>query len=183
MAGEAVGINLPVYNLSSVAVTERNAQYPGDPFTDDNGDGSYNTYLGCNRAGACAPGIGINSGNMAYLTPQIGNENPQQFTLEDQAEAARIPQDSQHIGGVAEAVTPGGELAQPVVPNFTPAVIPVNMIVDPNGTPDFNNTANMVVVDTVAAPGAEMDSVSGAVNRSNVTTAVGDIAWGDVPVA
>ena len=183
MAGESVGINLPVYNLSSVAATERNAEYPGTPFSDDNGDGSYNTYLGCNRAGACAPGIGINSGNPAYLDPQIGNENPQQFTLEDQNEAGRTPQDSQHIGGVAEAVTPGGELAQPVVPNFTPAFVPVNMIVDPNGTPDFNNTANMVVVNTVAAPGAEMDSVTGAVNRSNVTTAVGDIAWGDVPIA
>ena len=52
MAGEAVGINLPSFTVAPTAVTERNAQYSGTPLSDVDGDGDYNTYLGCNRAGS-----------------------------------------------------------------------------------------------------------------------------------
>ena len=170
MAGEPVGINLPTYQLDSVTVTARNAQYPDTPFSDVDGDGSYNTYLGCNRAGSNAPGIGINSGNLYPLGVGVGVT--EDWTLEDQFEAARVPQDSEHIGG-------DGLGAGEIYPDGNN---PINMIVDPNGTPDFNNTANFVVADTVALPGGVADVVSGTVNRTNVSTAIGDILWGDVPV-
>ena len=183
MAGELIGLNIPAFNLSPTAVTERNAQYPGDPFDDDDGDGSYNTYLGMNRAGSNAPAIGLNTGNLSYLTPQVGDENPQQWTLLDQDGAGRTPQDSAHLGGVNAAVVPGGELADPPVPNFTPAVIPLKNILDQHGTPDFTDEPEFVVCDAVAAPGVVCDTVTGAVNRTAVTTAVGDIVWGVTPVA
>jgi hypothetical protein len=48
---------------------------------------------GCNLAASNAPGIGINMGGGAVVG------TAEQFTLEDQAEAARTPQDSQVIGG------------------------------------------------------------------------------------
>ena len=51
---------------------------------------------GGNQAGACAPGVGINADDTAPIAV-VGT--PEQFTLEDQDEAARTPQVSQHIGG------------------------------------------------------------------------------------
>lgn len=48
---------------------------------------------GMNNGGSCAPGIGINMNEGAV----VGTD--EQFTLLDQAAAARTPQDSQHIGG------------------------------------------------------------------------------------
>ncbi len=81
--------NAASFFLDGVTVTARNAQYTGTPFTDIAGDGSYNTYLGGNRAGSCAPGIGIATTNGQC---KLGD-----WTVEDQHEAARDPQDSQHI--------------------------------------------------------------------------------------
>ena len=171
MAGELHGDNVSTYQLDAATTAALNALYPGDPFDDVDGDGSYNTYLGCNRAGSNAPGIGINSGNLYPLGVGVGNQ--ESWSLEDQFEAGRTPQDSEHIGG--DGLGAGEE--------FPAGVNPINMIIDQDGTPDFNNTANFVVADTVAAPGVECDTVTGAVNRTAVTTAVGDILWADVPVA
>ena len=50
---------------------------------------------GANNAGSNACGIGINIGIGAVVG------TPAQFTLEDQYEAARTPQNSQAIGGLA----------------------------------------------------------------------------------
>ena len=50
---------------------------------------------GMNAGGACAPGLGINIGAGAI------DGTPEQFTLLDQDEAIRVPQDGQQIGGLA----------------------------------------------------------------------------------
>ena len=94
MAGVAFP-NLPTFNLDPATVTARNADYTDTPLTDDPGDGTFDgPYLGCNRAGSCAPGIGINTGD---FSPKLDD-----WTLLDQNSdtgEARTPQDSQHIGG------------------------------------------------------------------------------------
>lgn len=168
MAGEAIGSNIPTYNLNATSVTARNAEYTGTPLTDIDGDGDYNTYLGCNRGGSNAPGIGINSGNLTYLNGEA--ERPEGWTVLDQAGAGRTPQDSQHLGG--DGLGDGDA-----------TVNPINGILDRDGTPDFNEEMEFVVADAIAAPGAVADTVTGAVNRTAVTTAVGDVLWGVTPVA
>ncbi len=80
------------YTLNATAVAARDAQYTGTPLTDTTGDGTTaNPYLGGNRAGSCAPGIGIATAN--------GQCKLSDWSVADQHEAARDPQDSQHIGG------------------------------------------------------------------------------------
>ena len=165
---EIANPNLPSLLLSATAVTERNAEYPGDPFTDDEGTGDYNTYLGCNRAGSCAPGIGINT---SFIDPKLSD-----WSLLDQAGAVRDPQDSEHIGGINESASPIGE--------FTPAVIPINAIVDPNGTPDFNDTLTFIEAEAQAAPGVGFGAANAdPINRTDQTVEVGDRLWGTNSVA
>ena len=87
-----MAVNDNTFNLRAAAVVARDAEYPGTPLTDPTGDGTYDDpYLGCNRAGSCAPGIGIATAN--------GQCKLEDWTVLDQHEAARNPQDSQHIGG------------------------------------------------------------------------------------
>ena len=173
--------NLPSFSLSAAAETARNAEYAGTPLTDVTGDGTRNTYLGCNRAGSCAPGIGINTGEVFQTVAEVAiGPRPDNWTELDQAEAARIPQDSQHSGGIVDAA-PEYE----GVPYPTPAQVgdePIRFADMTVGAVDVNDTANFVIADTVAAPGAVMDSVSGAVNATSSTTAIGDLLWGPVPV-
>ena len=168
--------NLPSFTLSATAVTERNAQYPGDPFDDVDGDGSYNTYLGMNRGG-CAPGIGINT---SFIDPKLSD-----WSILDQAGDARVPQDSSHIGGVNAAVVPGGELEDPPVPNFTPAVIPINAVLDRDEvTNDYDDTLSYITALAQAAPGVGFGAANAdPINRTDVTIEIGDVAWGtnDVP--
>ena len=83
--------NAAAFTLNATAVAARDAQYTGTPLTDVAGDGSYNTYLGGNRAGSNAPGIGIATANGQC---KLGD-----WSVLDQHGAARDPQDSQHIGG------------------------------------------------------------------------------------
>ncbi|GAG03523.1 unnamed protein product, partial [marine sediment metagenome] len=129
--------------------------------------------------GSCAPGIGINTGNLLLTAAQIaaGEVRWADWTELDQFEAARIPQDTQHIGGIedAEDVTAS--------PRFTPGDHPANLIQGQHGgVPDFNDTANLVITDAAVADGGVMDTVSGAINKTGVTTAIGDLIWGPVPV-
>ena len=164
--------NLATYQLNAASVTARNAEYNGTPFTDIPGDGSYaDPVLGGNKAGSCAPGIGINTGEVFQTAAELAanGERFASWTQLDQAEAARIPQDSQHIGG--DALGDGDE-----------SVNPLNVILNPNSSPDLNDTANLVITDTAAADGAVMDSVSGAVNQTGQTVGIGDLIWGNVPV-
>jgi hypothetical protein len=87
-----MAVNANTFCLNGTAVTARNAEYPDTPFTDPTGDGTYvDPYLGGNRAGSNAPGIGIATAN--------GQCKLEDWTVLDQHEAARDPQDSQHIGG------------------------------------------------------------------------------------
>lgn len=178
MAGEPVGLNIPSFTLSATAVTERNAEYPGNPFTDDNGDGSYNTYLGMNRSG-CSPGIGIGTGFVLGADAAEVNGRPEKWTLLDQDGNARDPQQSGHIGFVNAAVVPGGELQDPPVPNFTPAPVDINSVLDQHGTPDFADEMQMAAASQQAAPGVGI-GVAGAdpVNRTNVTVEIGEVIWG-----
>lgn len=73
----------PTYFIDDVAQAARAAEVTAADF-----DG------GCNLAGSCAPGVGINMLGGAVVG------TPEQFTLEDQHENARVGQISQHIGGL-----------------------------------------------------------------------------------
>ena len=80
----------PSYYLDGTLVSARESEVPDASFAN-----------GANAAASCAPGIGINEGEGVVVG------DPQQFTLLDQAEAARTPQDSQHIGEDATPVNIG----------------------------------------------------------------------------
>jgi hypothetical protein len=166
MAGEVVGLNIPTFQNNATSVTARNAEYTGDPLDDVDGDGSYNTYLGCNRAGSCAPGIGIGSGFVLGATAAIVNGRPEKWTVLDQAGAARAPQDSQHIGG--DGLGDGDA-----------TVNPINAILDQHGTPDFADEAEMAAAVQQAAPGVGTGTAGAdPVNRTNVTVEIGEVVWG-----
>ena len=62
---------------------------------------------GGNMAGSCAAGLGINIAGGALPDPSDGN-----WTLLDQAGAARTPQTSQHIGQDATAVNVTDNVAE-----------------------------------------------------------------------
>jgi hypothetical protein len=180
-------LSIPTYNLDGTDVTARNGEYTGTPLTDTTGNGTYSSYLGMNRAGSNAPGIGITTGGLQQTAAEIaaGDVRYNNWTEEDQHEAARIPQDSQHLGGtgyVNRATTdwPSSGGVEGV------GDVPVQFIIQPAsapGTVDVNDTANLVVTDTAAADGAVMDTVSGAVNQTGATVGIGDLVWGNVPVA
>jgi hypothetical protein len=151
--------NLTTYFLDAVTVAARNAEYPGTPLTDPPGDGTYaDPYLGCNRAGSCAPGIGINT---AHVDPKL-----EDWSILDQAEDARSPQNSQHLGG--DGLEGGNQAVEPV--RFIQGA-------------DVNDTASFSVADTAAVAGAAYDSVTLALNETGKTVAIGDRIWGPIPVA
>ena len=77
-------MNVATFYIDGTAKTIREGEVPDASF--DNG---------ANNAGSNACGIGINMGGGAIVG------TPAQFTLEDQHEAARTPQNSQAIGGLA----------------------------------------------------------------------------------
>jgi hypothetical protein len=157
--------NIPTFLQDAAAVTARNAEYPNTPLSDVTGDGTTaNPYLGMNRAGSNAPGIGIATGSVHV--PLGGAPRPDNWTELDQAAAARIPQDSQHIGGSGLGAGDG-------------TVEPIRHIVGA----DVNDTANFVVADTAAVDGAIADTVSGGLNETGETIAIGDLLWARVPVA
>jgi hypothetical protein len=72
----------PTFFIEDATVATRAAEVPLADFD-----------AGCNLAGSCAPGLGVNALGGAIVG------TPEQFTLEDQHEIARTPQTSQHIGG------------------------------------------------------------------------------------
>lgn len=109
----------PTYFQDATAVAARDAEYTGTPCSDVDGDGTTaNPYLGCNRAGSSAPGVGIN----VSPTPAAsdGDVHPPNWTLEDQHEVARAPQDGAHLGNTGLA---GGTAGVGTVPIniFAPA--------------------------------------------------------------
>jgi len=192
---EVIAPNIPTNCASLTAITEREAQHAAlgenaTPFTDGPGDGSFgDPYLGMNRAGGSNPGVGICTG-LVYQTAEEVAAGPEIFTGwteldqgdpvesgESQTPLPRIPQNSGTIGHIDAS-----SLAEDItgtVPAFTPAVVPVTVTVGA----DINNTADFVITDTAAADGDVMDTVSGAINNTGETVGVGDLIWGQVPVA
>ena len=137
--------NLATYAVNATTLATRSAEVSDADFTG-----------GCNRGG-CNNGIGIATDN---YNPKVDD-----WTTLDQAEAARAPQDSQHIGGDG--------LGAGDATNF-----PITII---NGA-DVNDTAAFVVADTQAVNGVAFDITSGAVNVGTGTVEIGDRAWGAIPV-
>jgi len=208
-----VAPSIPSYVDDPAAVAGRNGQFTGTPFTDANGTANYiGPYLGGNRAGSNAPGIGIATGIVSATAAAIAafpadqtppGPYPEKFTLLDQDTDARIPQVSSVIGGDGltlrvgntvntwdktqalytenGAASSGGEEGKATdevrfiysVPNVDPEV---------SGTVDVDDTANLVITTTAAVDGAEMDTVTGALNDTGETVEIGAMIWGRVPV-
>lgn len=182
---EIANPNIPTYQDNAADVTARDAEVPtyidgqtANPFEDSNGDGTYNSYLGCNRAGSCASGIGICSG-------VINTDTAEQWTVLDQNEAARVPQDSDYIGNTgfvdrSSVAWPssGGDIGNPTNP-----ITHIQYPASAPGTVDVNDTANYLAATQQAAPGAVVDVGSGAINATDQTVEIGDVGWFPVPVA
>ena len=176
--------NIPTSGYNVAAALSRGLEVPDAAFSDTNGDGSYNSYLGCNRAGSNAPGIGIASGLVYQTAAELAaGERFEGWTELDQNSAARIPQDTALIGnggyvnrGAVDWPSSGGSEGNPTLPIvhvIQPASVP--------GVLDVTDPANLVVADTAAADGAVMDTSSGAVNQTGAAVAIGDLVWGNVP--
>ena len=141
--------NLATYQLNATSVAARDAEM----------EVSGQFAGGMNLAGSNAPGIGINTGN---IDPKL-----EDWSVLDQAGAARAPQDSQHIGG-------DGLGAGDATNN------PINCV---QGA-DINDTLSYITALSQAAPGAGFGAASAdPVNRTDVTIEIGDRAWGTNTVA
>lgn len=168
-----VAPNLPSFFIDPATVTARNAEFAGTPLTDNDGGGTYaDPYLGMNRGGSNAPGIGINTGD---FDPKLDD-----WTLLDQGQGdagatplARTPQNSQHIGG--EGL--GGTLPSSGGSEGLTDVKPVNAVI----AADFNDTMAFVQTAGEIAPGADL--VAGVVNRTGLTVPSGANAWGTTTTA
>ena len=137
--------NLATYAVNATTLAARIAQVANADFTG-----------GMNR-GSSNQGVGICTDN---YNPIVAD-----WTTLDQAEDARIPQESQHIGGNGLL---GGDAS----------TMPIKII---NGA-DINDTAAFVVADTQATNGNEIDTVSGAINVGTGTVEIGDRVWAAIPV-
>lgn len=125
----------PTFFQDPTDVAGRDGEYTDTPCSDVVGDGSYNTYLGCNRAGSNAPGLGLNPSPTPAAS--AGPVNAEQWTVLDQHEAARSPQDGQQIGGVgfvdrSSVAWPSSGGVEGV------GDVPINIL--DTATPDVNNT-------------------------------------------
>ena len=121
----------PTYFQDPTTVAARDAEYTGTPCSDVTGDGTYNSYLGCNRAGSSSPGIGVNPSPTPGASD--GGVNANDWTVLDQHNAARTPQDGAHIGNTGLGAGTEGV-----------GTVPIN-IADRSetATPDMNNTCHL----------------------------------------
>lgn len=156
--------NLPTYFLNASTQTTRNGEYTGTPFTDTTGDGTYaNPYLGCNRAGSCAPGIGVATDN---IDPKLDD-----WSVNDQEGNARTPQNSQHIGSNGLGSGQQGSTGA--------AVLNVRL----SGT-DYNDTLSYIAAVVQGAVGSGYNTAGAdPKNRSSRTVEVGERLWGTNDVA
>tara|TARA_R110002153_G_scaffold274037_1_gene446784 strand:- start:23425 stop:23763 length:339 start_codon:yes stop_codon:yes gene_type:complete len=83
-------MTLPTFYMNATLQSARESELPNASFSN-----------GMNLAGSNNAAIGVNFGGGAVAG------TPEQFTLLDQAAAARNPQDSQHIGSAASSVRYG----------------------------------------------------------------------------
>jgi hypothetical protein len=186
-----MALNLPTIGVDAASVVARNAEYADTPFSDIPGNGEYNTYLGMNAAGGNADVIGVNTGAVYLTAAEIAaaapaDARPDNWTQLDQDEATRIPQVTQLLGGagfVDRTVATGNWDSSGGVEGK--GDLPTKFVIQPASVPgalDLNNTANLVITDTAAVDGAEMDTVSGAINNTGTTVGIGDSCWGQVVV-
>jgi hypothetical protein len=163
--------NIPTNCSSAADITARDAEYTGTPCTDVVGDGTAaDPYLGMNRAGSNAPGIGIATG---FIDPKLTD-----WSILDQHEAARTPQDGQLLGGAgfvdrSSVAWPSSGGVEGV------GALPITHTVGA----DINDTANYLAATQQAVADAVVDLTTGAVNKTGVTVEIGDVAWYPVPVA
>lgn len=146
--------NLPTFMIIDASVASRNAEFSGTPLTDIDGGGTYaDPYLGCNRGGSSAPGLGINSGE--------SNPKLDDWSVNDQEENGRLPQSGQHLGG--SGLGDGNE-AKDVI-RFV------------QGT-DFTELTNFIIASQNAVDGAVADIGSGTKNETGAPVVIGDRLWG-----
>jgi hypothetical protein len=140
--------NLATYHQDAVTKAARAAQVPAADF-----DG------GVNKGGSCAGGIGLNTGD---VDPKLDD-----WTVLDQAGAARAPQNSQHIGGDGTAA--GNTASEPLR-----AV---------QGA-DVNDTLSYVTAIVTAADGVGVGTANAdPINRTGKTVTAGERLWGTNTVA
>lgn len=140
--------NLATYHQDAVTKAAREAEVTAADF-----DG------GVNKGGSCAGGIGINTGDVDPKTDD--------WSVLDQAGAARTPQDSQHIGGDGTAA---GNTATDTLRAVQGA--------------DVNDTLSYIAAVVQAADGAGMGTAGAdPVNRTGKTVEIGERAWGTNTVA
>lgn len=171
-------MNVPTFTIQGTDALARVGETGNLNFSDVDGTGGYNEYLGCNRCGSNAPGIGIQVGALQYLAGE--DELPEKWTVEDQDEAARTPQVSAVIsnrGRVNRSTVPydssGGQEGKADQPILHADIAGL----------DFNDTANFLAATQAAAPDAVVDAGTGAVNKTGAAVAIGDTGWFPVPVA
>lgn len=143
-----MAINIPTYCLSTATV---GTLQPLTPDADWEG--------GMNQGGSNAPGVGINTGNPG---PKLDD-----WTLLDQAGAARNPQTSQHLGG--NGLGDGSDTAV------------VNLLANQGQGADINDTLSFVQTIAQVAPGGDLGG--GTINRTGQTVESGVNCWGTNTVA
>ena len=140
--------NLATYGRNEASITAREMDTPLANFDD-----------GMNFGASNAPGIGI--------CTDVVNPKLSDWTVLDQAEAARQPQDSQHLGG--DGLGDGDATNAPI------QVI--------QGA-DINDTAYFMEALAQAAPGVGIGVANAApINRSSQTVEIGDRVWATFTVA
>ena len=140
--------NLATFYVNPSTLTTRKSEVPNADYDD-----------GCNKAGSCAPAIGICTG--------IVDSKIEDWSVLDQAAAPRTPQDSQHIGGNGLGA---GDASNS----------PINAV---QGA-DVNDTLSFIVAIVAAADGAGMGTAGAdPINRTGASVAIGDRVWGTNTVA
>tara|TARA_R110000851_G_scaffold188171_2_gene338155 strand:- start:23303 stop:23761 length:459 start_codon:yes stop_codon:yes gene_type:complete len=151
--------------LPAGAVTTRNGEYTGTPFTDIEGSNTFaDPVLGCNKAGSNACGIGINTGN---VDPSLENWSVLGGPL--LSYAAREQQYSQPIGGTGLGAGSQGN----------GSLTSIKAIRDT----DINDNVGFVVATIAAVNGAVADAGSAIINTTGATISIGDRLWGPIAVA
>lgn len=109
-----------------------------------------------------AGGMNLGASNACGIGINTGDVNPKltDWSVIDQFGDARTPQASNSIGGIAD---------------------PIRAWQDDGA--DINDTMAFSVADVAAVADAIYDTVSGALNKTGATVAIGDRIWGPIPVA
>lgn len=140
--------NLATYHQDQVTKAARESEVPNADF-----DG------GVNKGGSCAGGIGVNTGGV--------DAKLEDWSVLDQAGAARDPQDSQHIGGDGSGA---GNTANEPLRAVQGA--------------DVNDTLTLITVVANAADGVGMGAANAdPINRTGQAVTIGQRVWGTNTVA